>query len=389
MVFEEFFLKKKIDLAQLQKTEPGLFNQFKSHYSLMGEKSFDHTKKYWFNKLRHSYPLSAEEEAKLKEFYKGQKAVEKAEAVAAEAKTETAIAKPSGFKPKFTPPVTTNKTEEATALPPAETTKDVTTESTQEAKPAGFKPRFKSGLTKAADANIPEPQQPEDSKEKTPAAAAKPSGFKPRFKAGITKSDAEEGEDVKATSASKTADTSDGEHTKVPKPMGFKPRFKPGVTKTVQEEVENQNQIDRAQEAGDSKEEEAVSKPVGFKPRFKPGITKAASGTEEAKTEATAEDLNKEKEDTATLAETEEIPQPEANTSSKPLGFKPRFKAGTTTVVTEQKIEHSHTSQSVKEEVKTEIAEKTISDEEGDKPEIPATNKPLGFKPRFKPGKKD
>jgi len=55
MTFEEFFKKKKIDLAQLKAAEPVLFAEFEIHYAQMGEKSFDHTKKYWFNNLRRLY----------------------------------------------------------------------------------------------------------------------------------------------------------------------------------------------------------------------------------------------------------------------------------------------------------------------------------------------
>jgi hypothetical protein len=60
MTFEEFFKKKRIDLAALEKAEPALFAEFKTHYEQMGEKSFDHTKKYWFNKTRRQFPLAPE-----------------------------------------------------------------------------------------------------------------------------------------------------------------------------------------------------------------------------------------------------------------------------------------------------------------------------------------
>ncbi|HEY0245856.1 MAG TPA: hypothetical protein VGC01_09855, partial [Mucilaginibacter sp.] len=60
MTFEEFFKKKKIDLIALEKGEPALFSEFKAHYSQMGEKSFDHTKKYWFNKIRRQFQLAPE-----------------------------------------------------------------------------------------------------------------------------------------------------------------------------------------------------------------------------------------------------------------------------------------------------------------------------------------
>ncbi len=51
MTFEEFFKKKRIDLAALEQGEAALFSEFKTHFEQMGEKSYDHTKKYWFNKL--------------------------------------------------------------------------------------------------------------------------------------------------------------------------------------------------------------------------------------------------------------------------------------------------------------------------------------------------
>ncbi|HEY9560211.1 MAG TPA: hypothetical protein VIR29_05420 [Anseongella sp.] len=59
MTFEEFFQKKKIDLTTLGAERPALLDEFKKHFEAMGEKSFDHTKKYWFNKLRRAYPLKA------------------------------------------------------------------------------------------------------------------------------------------------------------------------------------------------------------------------------------------------------------------------------------------------------------------------------------------
>jgi hypothetical protein len=57
MTFEEFFAKKKIDLEALHKEQPDLFNEFRLHFAEMGEKSFDHSKKFWFNKLRREYLL--------------------------------------------------------------------------------------------------------------------------------------------------------------------------------------------------------------------------------------------------------------------------------------------------------------------------------------------
>jgi hypothetical protein len=60
LTFEEFSVKKKIDLAVFQQAEPALYSEFKSEYDQMGEKSFDHSKKFLFNKLRRTYHLKEE-----------------------------------------------------------------------------------------------------------------------------------------------------------------------------------------------------------------------------------------------------------------------------------------------------------------------------------------
>ena len=57
MSFEEFLIKKKIDPVQLKNAEQALFSKFNSHFNEMGEKSFVHSKKFWFNKLRRAYLL--------------------------------------------------------------------------------------------------------------------------------------------------------------------------------------------------------------------------------------------------------------------------------------------------------------------------------------------
>jgi hypothetical protein len=146
MTFEEFFNKKRIDLAALEHDEPALFSEFKIHYDQMGEKSFDHTKKYWFNKIRRQFPL------------------------AIEVKTERAhIANPLAEQ-------TINESLTETGTPPS-------------LPKLGFVPKFKAG-------NIPKPVAGEDDKkeglsntslaEKTPLEQpgekdeAKPA-YRPRF----------------------------------------------------------------------------------------------------------------------------------------------------------------------------------------------------------------
>lgn len=58
MELEEFLIKKKIDPALFQHSDQSLFQEFKILYGKMGSKSFDHSKKFWFNKLRRKYHLS-------------------------------------------------------------------------------------------------------------------------------------------------------------------------------------------------------------------------------------------------------------------------------------------------------------------------------------------
>jgi len=180
MTFEEFFKKKRVDLIALEKAEPALFSEFKTHYEQMGEKSFDHTKKYWFNKTRRQYPLAPEVKT-----VKPDIANPIAEQTITESLTETAPATPStpkvGFTPKFraanmAKPVVEDKKEESPAAtgepvtPPAEAAP---------AKPAGFVPRFKMKpkveAEEAAPAASAETPQPSETTETKPA-------YVPRFK---------------------------------------------------------------------------------------------------------------------------------------------------------------------------------------------------------------
>src|ERR1700755_1501690 len=102
MTFEEFFKKKKISLVALEQGEPGLFSEFKIHYEQMGEKSFDHTKKYWFNKLRLRFPAPVE--------VKAEKVIIEnrlAEQTITESLVESSEPAPTiGFRPKFKAGVT-------------------------------------------------------------------------------------------------------------------------------------------------------------------------------------------------------------------------------------------------------------------------------------------
>ena len=266
MTFEEFFIKKKIDLKALQAADEPLFEEFKAHYSAMGEKSFDHSKKFWFNKLRKSFHLKEEEVPAAKPAVK-QAVIDKT--------TDTSSAeatKPAGFKPRFkaaiTPAVDEAKTTEAPDSAKTET----------DSAPTGFKPRFKAGITKAPDTAASTAASEEATDETTPSAP-KPTGFKPRFKAGVTKTP----DTAASTHASEEA--TDETAPSAPKPTGFKPRFKAGVTKTEsseqvpqtepKEEISSEATINAEPENNNPDTQEPVAnKPTGFKPRFKAGITK-------------------------------------------------------------------------------------------------------------------
>jgi len=285
MTFEEFFIKKKIDLKALKAADEPLFEEFKAHYSAMGEKSFDHSKKFWFNKLRKSFHL-AEEETVIA------KPVEKQ--VTPDSSSETSsipTAKPAGFKPRFKAPSAAVK-DEAQATSKQEIADSA--ESTPDSIPTGFKPRFKAGVTKAPDAAASTPASEETTDEAT-TATPKPTGFKPRFKAGVTKTETAEHtplpdtkEEIKLDASVKAEPENNSTETQEPaasKPTGFKPRFKAGVTKTETAEqtqlpdTKDEIKLDasvKAEPENDSIEtqEPAASKPTGFKPRFKAGITK-------------------------------------------------------------------------------------------------------------------
>ena len=214
MSFEEFFKKKRIDLDALQRGVPALFSEFKDHFEQMGEKSFDHTKKYWFNKLRLEYPAAIEakpEKVKIDNPL--------AEQTITESLIEGAAPAPKlGFTPKF---------RSASVPKPAEPAEEAKTGEQPEvpAPKLGFTPKFRS-------ASVPKPaaepaEQPlEESKpaEQPEATPAPKLGFKPKFKAAnLPKPDAEAAEPPPVEKAADTPAPSSAEDT-VPKPA-YKPRF--------------------------------------------------------------------------------------------------------------------------------------------------------------------
>ncbi len=204
MTFEEFFKKKRVDLVALEKGEPALFSEFKMHFEQMGEKSFDHTKKYWFNKTRRQFPLAPEVKTE-----KVQIENQLAEQTVIESLVEPSPGSPPpaklGFVPKFK---AGNMPKPAIA---AEENKEDTT-TTPPAK-LGFTPKFKAG-------NMQKPVVADDEK-KEDAVTSPPAklGFVPKFKAGITpKPDA--GSEEKKND--QETPSSEGNEEKKP---AYKPRF--------------------------------------------------------------------------------------------------------------------------------------------------------------------
>ncbi len=182
MSFEEFFRKKRIDLGALAKVDPALLSEFRTHFEHMGEKSFDHTKKYWFNKLRLQYHLAPE--------VKEEKVVianPLAQQTIAEvlAETPAAPATSVSFKPRFKPGIT-KPVENLEAQKEEARISDNAKPAEAPAPPAavGFKPRFKAGVTKTAESaeeaksETPEPKPLAENP--TESTATKPA-YKPKF----------------------------------------------------------------------------------------------------------------------------------------------------------------------------------------------------------------
>lgn len=170
MTFEEFLIKKKIDPAIFKSSQELLFSEFESHFNQMGEKSFDHSKKFWFNKLRRAHHLKEEPKPeKLVETATQKPEINKASDVIVSAQgtsSENSEGKTT-YKPRFKAPIAA--TNDA---PPAQS---------EESSPKPvFKPRFKAGITSV-------PKEAEKTvvvgEEKKETEITKPAAYKPRFKA--------------------------------------------------------------------------------------------------------------------------------------------------------------------------------------------------------------
>ena len=291
MTFEEFFTKKKIDLVRLEKAEPSLFVEFKSHFNLMGEKSFDHTKKFWFNKLRHLYHLSSPDKATTK--------------------VETEIA--SQAKPLSSPTI-------EQALPLA-SGPDETPQPQPVVKPA-FRPR--NIPVKAEEKKLEEPTDSESPAEQLLPSVIKP-GFKPRNIPAANK----EAEDVKSLDSrpgeNAVSETPIIEENSKTEATAAKPAYKPKFnlknlpkTSPTGDTTDEPVQSAGSDLAAEKQEDSTETKPV-YKPKFNLKNIPKVSPKEE-----TNENKNRIAEEIVTDIKETEAKSTEEAGAPKPA-YKPKF----------------------------------------------------------------
>jgi hypothetical protein len=337
MTFEEFFKKKRIDLTALQSGEPQLFSEFKMHFEQMGEKSFDHTKKYWFNKLRLRFHLASE--LKPEKVHIENKL---AEQTITESILEEQIPAPSvGFKPRFKPGMAKPAAGSDVKNPLPKESSTATPEVNQAAAVEDQNPPFQQEK-EAMQAKADKMPRTTDNAEGEPnAPVTKATGFKPRFnmkmtegKSPQTKEFIPEAEQVKEAAEAKPTEPA------APKPAGFKPRFNAKMVKSKLAEAEEAKPV--IEEQGEAEEQAATTseapatKPARFKPRFnmkmvakepkEEGIEKVdiihEVPVEEALPATSESNVNDDNKQPIKEADTpSEVP------ASKPTGFKPRFNA--------------------------------------------------------------
>lgn len=308
MTFEEFFNKKRIDLGLMRDADPALYSEFKSHFEMMGEKSFDHTKKFWFNKLRHLYHLAEPVKKTVTQL-------------------ETQIA--SQAEPLSSPTIE----QGSPATPPA---------SQQEAKSPGLpKPGFRPRSIPAAAAkpvDEPTPAEPDATAEKPAVPVSKP-GFKPR---NVKPVSGELSEDAQNTASRPGQDipsgASQGNAANTPRPA-YKPRFNAGkISDKAEENTEDKKEVNEATspptqetDSVDASLAKAEQPKPAYKPRF--NVKNVASKATSSENQGPAEDPTSSGDQNA--ASTSPVPDnileegnivipPAASSAPKPA-YKPRF----------------------------------------------------------------
>ena len=301
MTFEEFFIKKRIDLAQLKAAEPDLFSEFKSHFELMGEKSFDQVKKFWFNKLRRTYHLK-EAPKPAKEVIEKTRIASQAEPLSspsldqkpedfpasqpvapdtAEAADQTEGPSKPAIKPKFTPRNIPSKPK-GTVI--GEVPEDTVSKEEASKPAASYKPKFNSKNIKPKEEFAESSSVPPES---TGAESAGPTEAKPAYKPKFTlkniNAKKKSGIDIPASAPEKTSEEADPQNSSTPteaenketKPA-FKPRFnmkniKPKEESEIEVPASAPEIIEVPKEDSSSATPEEVENQVtkpAYKPRF-------------------------------------------------------------------------------------------------------------------------
>jgi hypothetical protein len=191
MTFEEFLIKKKIDPVQLKNTEQALFSEFNSHFNEMGEKSFDYSKKFWFNKLRRANPLkeipkpeTITTASPISSINLAAKTPPSKEDQIQKEEVGGEITNPKpAFKPRFKANIIATSQEphiDSVSSIPAETVDP------EKPKPA-YKPRFKATIPVTEEPNV------ENNTEDIPEQIIQPKpAYKPRFKPAMIRKDPEQ-----------------------------------------------------------------------------------------------------------------------------------------------------------------------------------------------------
>lgn len=371
MTFEEFFTKKKIDIHQLAKAEPELYSEFKSHFTAMGEKSFDHTKKFWFNKLRRLYHL--QEPAK---------AITQMEAQVA-----------SQAEPLSSPTIEQKPVIVGTNQPQTE-------KESAAGKPAAFKPRFNPRNIPAKTEVSPEKEeQPENTLQpEIPAPAVKKPGFRPRNikpVSGMPSEDAQttESRPGQTVLPDTPQGTNPGNDAETPKPA-YKPKFNirniPKKAPAANEEAEGkagEEALPKPAEPAETPEENnEQSRPV-YKPKFnmktlpkKPAVTEEQTGGNGQKETVP--------EQSEPVEQAEQTEKTEENKEQPKPAYKPKFNMRN---LPKKAPEPENTAR--EEEAEKESQPKIISVEkeprgsattDPETEEVPAESKPRpAYKPRF------
>lgn len=257
MTFEEFFKKKKISLQLLQEAEPALFSEFELHYGQMGEKSFDHTKKYWFNQLRHKFPAPPE--------VKAEKVVIEnplAEQTIADTLTEPAAPAPNvGFKPRFKAAMASKPVTEEAKVPESPVIENKSAADIAPAPALGFKPKFKAAAPPKPAPENTEAKEEKSIEEANPAPAL---GFKPKFRASAPPKPVEENKPVEEEIKGEEEPKEEAKPA-----LGFKPKFRAASPPKQVEVTEEKPAPEEKTEETALEQPEAAPK-LGFKPRFNP-----------------------------------------------------------------------------------------------------------------------